>query len=401
MVGVRRLAFVTLQYPPHGIGGIGSYVQVVATALAAAGHEVTVVCAARGQTRSTQIEDGVVVERFGVLGPAWLWERLVLPRQTARVRLHHALSGAVAVARLRRRWDVIEAPEWKAQGLLLRFLRRGAVVTHVHLPLELEQAWNGARPSRGQRLSSWLERTSARLARGRTSTSRQTIRRPDGSTWLPEGDVTVVAPPLNLDVWTACEPITDASPPTVLCVGRLERRKAPELLVDALAKLVPEVVGLRVVFVGGVKTADGRPYDALVAELAAAHGVACELRSPTADLAELRSLYAAARVVAIPSRFETLSMVALEALACGRPAVMTDAVGAAEWVGPELPELVVPAGDVDALAAALRPHLLDARHAATVGERGRRLVSELCAPEHVVGSRLAVYRRVTEGTGRG
>ena len=392
-----RVAFLTLQYPPHGVGGIGSYVQAVATALAAAGHDVTVVCAARGQTRSTVVEDGVTVVRRGVIGPVRLWERFVLPRQTARVRVHHALSGAWALLRTGQRFDVVEAPEWKAQGLLLRALRRGRVVVHVHLPLELEQAWNGAVPSRGQRASHRLEHATARLAHARTSTSRQTIRRPDGSTWLPERAVTVVAPPLDLGRWSGCPPVSATSDPTVLCVGRLERRKAPELLVAALGRLVDDVPGLRVVFVGGVKTVDGRPYDEVVAELAEQAGVPCDVLPPTADPDEVRGHYEAARVVAVPSRFETLSMVAFEALACGRPAVVTDAVGAAEWVGSALPELVVPAGDDAALAAALRPHLLDARHACAVGERGRHLVAEVCAPERVVADRIAVYEAVAGG----
>lgn len=391
-----RVAFVTLQYPPHGVGGIGSYVQAVATALAAAGHDVTVVCAARDQERSTTVEAGVLVERSDVLGPAWLRDRVVLPRQTARMRLLHALSGAWALRRTGRRFDVVEAPEWKAQGLLLRALRRGRVVVHVHLPLELEQAWNRSSPSRGQRASHRLEHAAARLAHARTATSRQTVRRPDGTTWFPPEAFTVVRPPLALEQWLAC-PDVAATGPTVLCVGRLEPRKAPELLVAALGRLVPEVAGLRLVFVGGIKTADGRPYDEIVAALAEQHGVDCVVVPPTADPTEMRAHYGAARVVAVPSRFETLSMVALEALACGRPAVMTDAVGAAEWVGPLLPELVVPSGDEGALADALRPHLLAASHAGTVGERGRQLVSELCAPAGVVGDRVAVYEAVTGG----
>jgi glycosyltransferase involved in cell wall biosynthesis len=395
-----RVAFVTLQYPPHGVGGIGSYVHVVATALAGAGHDVTVVSAARGQRRSTSVEAGVTVERFGVLGPSWIWERLVRPRQTSRVRLHHAASGAWALLRTRRRFDVVEAPEWKAQGLLLRLVRRGRVVVHVHLPLELEQAWNGAPSSPGQRLSHRMELATARLAHARTSTSRQTLRRPDGTTWLPERDVTVVAPPLDLDRWSACRPVSDATPRTVLCVGRLERRKAPELLVAALGRLVDDVPGLRAVFVGGAKTADGRPYDEVVDELATRHGVACEIVPPTADPDEVLRWYETARVVAVPSRFETLSMVALEALACGRPAVVTDAVGAAELIGPVLPELVVPSGDAAALAVALRPLLLDSDRAAEVGARGRDLVAAACAPARVVGDRIGVYRAVGDGAVR-
>lgn len=390
-----RVAFVTLQYPPATVGGIGTYVQTVATMLAADGHDVTVVCAAAGQTRSTQMEDGVRVERLPPPGPASFWSRVVRPDQAFRVRIQHALWSAWATWRLRRRFDVVEAPEWKAQGLLLGLVCRRPVVVHLHLTFELEHAWNGAAPSRGQRLAHRLERWTARRATALTATSRQTTRFPDGSLLVPDEHVEIVAPPVRVDDWAECRPVTTTGP-TILFVGRLERRKAPELLLEAASLLVDEVPGLRVVFVGRVMNTGGRPYADLLRELASRHGIECELREPTADTGELLELYSEARVVAVPSRFETLSMVVFEALASGRPAVMTDQVGAAEWVEPDLPDLVVPFGDPAALADALRPHLCDAAHADAVGRRGRELVQDVCAPANVVESRLHVYRRIAE-----
>lgn len=387
-----RIAFVTLQYPPTGVGGIGTYVETLASALAGAGHEVTVVCSARDQRRSSAVEGGVRVERFSTLGPGWLWDRLVAPHQALRVRILHALSSAWALWRVRSRFDVVEVPEWKAQGLLLRFVRRGAVVVHLHLGFELQAAWNGATASRGWRISFALERWTARLARMRTATSEQTRRLPDGSTWLADQAIEVVAPPLRSGPWRTCHPVQDTEP-VVLFVGRLERRKAPEVLTEALGSIAAEIPGCRVVFVGRVMGADDRSYADLVQARAAELGIACELHPPTADPHALAALYGRARVVAVPSRFETLSMVVFEALACGRPVVMTDQVGAVEWLGAELPELVVPAEDVAALAAALRPHLLDADHAASVGERGRRAVETITTDERVVADRLRVYQQ--------
>lgn len=388
-----RIAFVTLQYPPGGVGGIGTYVETVATALAAAGHEVTVVCAASGQVRSTTVEGGVRVERFPLLGPERLRERLVSPHQALRVRIHHALSSAWALWRTRGRFDVVEVPEWKAQGLLLRFVRRGPVVVHLHLGFELQAAWNGATPSTGWRVSFALERWTARLAAARTATSRQTRRLPDGSTWLAATPVEIVAPPLRRGPWRSCPPV-ECTEPVVLFVGRLERRKAPEVLVEALGRLAGDVPGVRVVFIGRAMGAEEGSYADVVRARAAALGVGCEVVEPTADAEALCAHYGRARVVAVPSRFETLSMVAFEALASGRPAVITDQVGAVEWIGQALPELVVPAGDVDALARALHPLLVDAGRAGELGRRGRRLAAALTGPERVVVDRIRVYESV-------
>ena len=388
-----HVAFVTLQYPPGGIGGIGTYVQTVARTMTDAGHDVTVICVADGQTRSTTMEGGVRVERFAPPRPRWLWRRLVAPRQSLRVRVQHALWSAWALWRLGHRFDVVEVPEWKAQGLFLPMLRRGPVVVHLHLTFELEHAWNGTVPSRGQRLSYRLERRTATRAAARTATSRQTTRRPDGPPWIADDLVQIVAPPISVEEWSAIPSVIDTDP-VVVFVGRLERRKAPEQLVEALGLLRDEVPGLRAVFAGRTMNTGGRPYVDVLEELAGHHGVACEFRDPISTRTGMVALYREARVVAVPSRFETLSMVALEAMAAGRPAVITDQVGAVEWIGDEFPELVVPFGDPRLLADALRPHLVSATHAADTGRRSHDLVASICAADQVVSSRLAVYQRL-------
>ncbi len=388
-----RVAFVTLQYPPGGIGGIGAYVQTVAEALAAAGHDVTVICVARGQSRSTAIESGVRVERFAPPRPAWLWRRFVAPRQSFRVRIQHALWSAWALWRLGRDFDVIEVPEWKAQGLLLPTVRRGPVVVHLHLTFELEHAWNGTEPSLGNRLSYRLERWTAARAAVLTATSCQTTQLPDGSSWIE--DVQIVTPPIRVADWSGCRPVIDTDP-VVLFIGRLERRKAPEVLIEALGLLGDEVPGVRAVFAGRSMHLEGRPSVDHLGELAERHGVACEFRDPVSTRAGMLELYGDARVVVVPSRFETLSMVAFEALACGRPGVITDQVGAVEWIGDRLPELVVPFGDARVLADVLRPFLEDPSHAAAVGGRGRELVEQICDVERLVASRMRVYRGLGE-----
>ena len=389
-----RIAFVTLQYPPHDAGGIGSYVQTVSAALVRAGHDVTVISAADDKVRSTTIEHpGVVVERFPMVGPRWLWawwSRL----EPERLRVHHALSGAWALRRIQSEFDVIEAPEWKAQGLLLR----GTVVVHLHLPLEVRNAWDGG-ARRARHLSHLLERLGAERATAVTATSRLTSQMPDGRSWLQDKPVQIVAPPIDIGRWSGATNV-ESTEPRALFVGRLESRKAPEMLIDAIGHIRDHIPDATAVFVGrSLSHPSGLPYRDELEERAAQLGVRCEFHEPTSDAASMQRLYSSARVVVVPSRFEPLSLVAFEALAAGRPIVMSDRVGAAEWLG-GLPGSVVPADDVAALASAIRPHLLDSRHAAEVGRQGRRLVSEICSDQNLVETRVAVYESVLAATRR-
>lgn len=73
------------------------------------------------------------------------------------------------------------------------------------------------------------------------------------------------------------------------------------------------------------------------------------LRSDT----ELCAFYQAASAVAVPSREDTMPLVALEAQMCGVPVVASDVGGLPDAVDDQVSGALVPAGDPDALAKAL------------------------------------------------
>lgn len=74
--------------------------------------------------------------------------------------------------------------------------------------------------------------------------------------------------------------------------------------------------------------------------------------------APAREAFAYGRVVAVPSRAESMPYVVLEAIAAGLPTVATNVGGIPEIFGPFASELVPP-GDPEALAAAIEPLLSD------------------------------------------
>jgi glycosyltransferase involved in cell wall biosynthesis len=85
--------------------------------------------------------------------------------------------------------------------------------------------------------------------------------------------------------------------------------------------------------------------------------------------------YAALDVFAMPSRTDSFGIVFLEAWANGLPVVAAAAGGVAEVVAHDRTGLLVPFGDLDALAGALNRVLDDPALAGRLGESGRELVS--------------------------
>ena len=82
-------------------------------------------------------------------------------------------------------------------------------------------------------------------------------------------------------------------------------------------------------------------------------------------------------------------MILAEALAAGRPFVAT-AVGGTRHLTPS-EEMLVPVGDVSALAGALGGYLTDRASALAIGRRGQQFCLDTRSPE-LIGARFrAIY----------
>lgn len=134
----------------------------------------------------------------------------------------------------------------------------------------------------------------------------------------------------------------------VLAVGGLTARKNPLTLLQAIARARRTRPDISLVFVG-----DG-PLRAAVAAGAVRLGVAHAVRLVGAVAHdEVATWLAAADVLALVSNVEPLGIVALEALASGRPVVATRVGGTAEVVPESGPGAIVDPDDPPAIAAAI------------------------------------------------
>jgi glycosyltransferase involved in cell wall biosynthesis len=137
--------------------------------------------------------------------------------------------------------------------------------------------------------------------------------------------------------------------PVVGSVGRLTYQKAPEDFVAALQRLGrPDAVG---VWVGSGELADRVRRRGL-----AASGPRIVLAGERADVLDLLPAF---DVFALPSRYEGLPTVIVEAMICGVPVVATAVNAVHELVVPGETGLLVPPRRPAQLAAAIR-YLLDA-----------------------------------------
>ena len=150
-------------------------------------------------------------------------------------------------------------------------------------------------------------------------------------------------------------------------VARFNSQKGLLLIPAAVAALKGEFPALKVVLIG-----DGEERGRLEAEIAR-HGVAgmIELRGWQSNV-EVRRALIGARALLLPSFAEGLPVVIMEAFALGRPVISTYIAGIPELVDASCGWLA-PAGDVEALSAAIRDALAaDAPRLARMGNEARR-----------------------------
>lgn len=235
----------------------------------------------------------------------------------------------------------------------------------LHHPLGLE---TGLSPAEAERMLA-MEAEALCHARAVIVPSRSGAEIVATRLGVPAERITV-APP-GLDPVATVE--TPRSADTILCVGSLTPRKGQDILVTALATLRNR--DWRAVFIGAAdRDADhAARLQAMIAEAGMQDRITLTGDMPPEALAEA---YASAGLFCLPSYHEGYGMVFVEAMAHGLPVVAAD-IPAAREVMPAEACVLVPAGNADALAAALDALLGDAARCAEMGAAGRRNAASL------------------------
>lgn len=379
-----RVLLVANTLPPHDLSGVGEQVLQLAAGLRSRGHEVEILgrggAGARGPkilfplsilrpalSRIREFRPDVVQlhESDSGLLAFWLGLRRVRPLLVALLQVSY-VEERRAVRPLRHGGEILGRPE----ATEIRF-RRFKAPLHIFL---------GRRTARAADLVlAPSATTAAELARDYGA--HDTAVLPNASGAVP------VVP-------SAVAGIDPTGEPGLLFVGRLRLRKGVEVLLRALALLraqpsAASVPRLRIV-------GDGEHLQAI--ERAAERFGVRDLvdflgrRGP----AEIRWLLDRSAALVVPSIYEGMPLVVLEAMVAGVPVVASRVSGIPEVVLDPESGWLVPPEDPPALAAAIQELLGDPEGARRRGDRGRRRLEERYRPaviaaswESIVGTALA------------
>lgn len=178
------------------------------------------------------------------------------------------------------------------------------------------------------------------------------------------------------------------APPVVLFFGEIARHKGVLELARAFASTTGALPGVRLVYAG-----TGRAVEetrALTESLGLGERVQF---TGWLEAQRKRAALAGATAFVLPSHVEGMPMALLEAMSFGLPVIATSVGGVPEIVTHDVDGLLVPAGDVEALAAAISRVMSEPQLRERLGRAARETVATRFSLDSAVERLLGIYRR--------
>jgi len=364
VIAQRRIVFPSPGWPPSAFpNGIVTYLANVRCLLGEFGYEPRIL-AVDDQPHA----DPGVVNLSGLLPKKpplqiRIAQRLlspVFPSTTISLGIGRDLSRALQHMRRDFPFDLIEMEETWGTAEYVRRALPVPIVLRLHGPWFLNGPAVGVPDDDDYLKRVTIEGRAIAAARAVTAPSLDVLERTRRFYDLPIDDGQVIAYPGPIvrdeDAWS---PQT-CNRNVILFVGRFDRHKGGDLMIDAFREVAKDDPEVELWFVGpdrGFVDDHGRRVDI--------HTYMQEHLPDTAMLSSVRvlgqktaseisALRRQAAITVVASRYETFCIAALEALAHGCPLIAADAGGIPEMMIPGTTALTFQAGDFHDLAAKVR-----------------------------------------------
>ena len=362
-----NIALVTLSFWPV-VGGMETVVHDLATALGDLGHGVTVF-APKQRHRFEEIEHRYQLVRFG-----WTFRggfrsginRFPLARVFGKL---HAFN----------RFDVINGHSaYLATSYSLALKRKfgvPVVVTcHGHDIQRYPGIGYGLRlsPAKDRLIGRNLDAADLTVSISRSIDEELRELLPAGKIVSIPNGVPIPTGGERTDAWLRPR-LGETAAVVVISVGRNVPKKSLDTGLRAFALAAADVPGVRYVHIGR----DGELLERLAADLGVADRFSALGEQPRARVLQA---YREADIFFSPAAVEAAPLVAIEAMAAGLPCLVSDGPGNRDAVEHGGNGLMVPVGDIDAMAAAMVSLMRDEDKRRRFGAASREMVARFAWP---------------------
>ena len=384
-----KITLLTPAWPgTHTANGITTAVTNLVAGLKAGGHEISIVAmdidAPHDDPRVIKVESR----------PWTLMEKLrarLFDKDMAQQVIAGQIAEAVARTVTEFGAEIVVMEETQGWSSVVQDRVDVPVVVTLHCPWFMHKDFQPVSGSPADLRREAREAAALKRSVGITAPSQNVLEATEKAVGLGAVPRTVVANPIPLAPET---PAAERRPDSLLFVGRFERIKGGDTVLEAFERLAPQHDTATLTFVGpdrGVAR-PGQPKLSIDAALAAlppqvAERVTYTGQLPSGDIAGLRRTH---DITLIASRYENLNYSMLEAMACGSAIISTNVGGPAEVLEHERTALLVPPDDPEAMAAACLRLLQDPALAQSLRSAARADIEARFLPEEV-GRQMADF----------
>ena len=398
-----NVCFLTLEYPPKPLQGIGRVIYNLASGMAAIGHVVHVLTPGEEQD-TVDLEDGVWVHRI-VPKEHPLPETLHVPPSV----WYYAASLRDEVRRIHahRPVDIVQCPNWGSQGIAVMLDGSFTTVLGMYTPLRTITGMDhrlapGSESDAHVAEMITLEEFCYRNAGAYLACGESIVEEVESqyAVDIPRDRLGFVPHGLSDGALTV-DDNPDPQGVNVLFVGRLEPRKGIDVFLACIPDLVhrfPDVV-FTIVGDDTIPSGTGATYRSAFERSRAGSELRDRVRflGPVDD-DELWRQYARCDVFVAPSRYESFGLILVEAMTLAKPVIGCAVGGMPEIVEHDGNGFLVSPGSSAELGDAIAKLVSSAELRHRMGARSRELYEERYSVSRMVEGVNRFYDRIAGRT---
>lgn len=409
-----NILYFSYEFPPHFVGGLGTYAFEMARRFARLGHSVTIFSKNPGDAITRDLYEGVEVHR-PLLADVTDLLPVIVPEDVKRwpvkaqndfaeVFIYNILAATKTINLLvrsdKRNFDVVIAHDWLSAiaGMTCKKSLNKPLILHFH-------STEHGRTGDGSPTVKTVERMAGKDAEAIITVS-YAMRDELISLGYEEGKIRVVWNGVDHKKYDLAkfseekirafrEKIGVGDAPLILFIGRLAWAKNADTLMHAMPAILKEVPNAKLVLIGKGE------QEGMIKHLAEHLGIQDNVILSFEYVSEKSRLlyYAASDLVVVPSKYEPFGIVCTEAMSMGKPVI----VGATGTSG--LREQVVHSGP-DRCGAHVNPYdpydiakftiefLKDENLRKELGKNARKRVLEEFTLDKVAAETVGIYKQV-------
>jgi glycosyltransferase involved in cell wall biosynthesis len=390
-------------YPPNLLGGIARFTQDKANALAKLGHKVHVI--ARSHTHNTiDFENGVWVYRIVAASHLIPNEHAWLNIPQSHWDQSKSFLNEIDRISMHRKVDVVEAPIWNIVAIATLLSKHYPIVTTLMTTLKLSL------PSRPD-LTQSLEAMTA-FVNPLVTMEKYLITESEAILAISEGIAKEIQSAYDINIsndrlfvshlgmpdWALgyknAEDVIPTDTIDILFVGRLEKRKGIDLLLEVIPALVDQFPEIRFHIVGDdtIPSSNGMTYrQQFEQQYSQCYGSYVHFYGKVEENA-LRKHYFNCDIFVAPSRFESFGLIYVEAMMFGKPTVGCDVGGIPEVVDHNVTGMLVSPNNAVDLQCALETLVRNDHLRKEYGLAGRKKYEHYFSDLKMAKSSIEIYQ---------